>query len=137
MQNRPRTSLKRANQCLINVRLQRGWTQREVAEAVGTTLANVSRWERGVTFPSPHFRQKLCEVFEMSPEDLNLTRIQRHSSPICNNKQKDFPMSHDRFWDFKRMLFFFLIILTLLMFIILRAKERKSLLKGVQLHSMP
>ena len=130
MQNMPRTSRKRANQCLINARLQRGWTQREVAEAVGTTLANVSRWERGVTFPSPHFRQKLCEVFEMSPEDLNLTCAQRYSSPIChaaaasqsldpseqrnslerqeinfaNNgykqKQKDFPMSHVEVLEF-------------------------------------
>lgn len=135
MQNMPRTSLKRANQCLINARLQRGWTQREVAEAVGTTLTNVSRWERGVTFPSPYFRQKLCEVFEMSLEDLNLTRTQRYSSQICHTKQKqkDFPMSHDRFWNFARMFFFLLI---LLVFIILRAKERRSLLKGARLHSM-
>jgi transcriptional regulator with XRE-family HTH domain len=133
MQNMPRTSLKRANQCLINARLQRGWTQREEAEAVGTTLANVSRWERGVTFPSPYFRKKLCEVFEISPEDLNLTRTQRYSSQICNTKQKDFPMSHDRFWNFERM---FLFLLILLVFIILRAKERRSLFKGAQLYSM-
>ena len=135
MQNVPRTSLKRANQCLINARLQRGWTQREVAEAVGTTLANVSRWERSVTFPSPYFRQKLCEVFEISSEDLNLTRTQRYSSPICHTKQKqkDFPLSHDRCWNFGRMFFF---LLLLLVFIILRAKERRSLFKGRQLDSM-
>ncbi len=120
MQNMPRTSLRRANQYLINTRLQRGWTQREVAEAVGTTLANVSRWERGVTFPNPYFRKKLCEVFEMSPEDLNLTRTQRYSSQTCNTKQKDFSMSHNRFWNVERM-FFFLSIL--LIFIILSEKK--------------
>ncbi len=133
MQNMPRTSLKRANQCLINARLQRGWTQREEAEAVGTTLTNVSRWERGVTFPSPYFRQKLCEVFEVSSEDLNLTRTPRYSSPICHTtKQKDFLMSHDRFWNFGRMFFFLLILLVLT---ILRAKERRSLFKGARLYS--
>ena len=129
MQNMPRSSLRRANQNLVNARLQRGWTQREVAEAVGTTLANVSRWERGVTFPSPYFRQKLCEVFGMNPEDLNLTPAQHRSWQICDTKQrqKDSPMPRDRFWNFERM---FLFAFILLMFAISRAKEGRSLLKG-------
>ena len=33
----------------------RGWTQSEVAERVGTTQVNVSRWEKGVTVPSPYY----------------------------------------------------------------------------------
>ena len=105
MQNKPRSSLKRANQCLINARLQRGWTQREVAEAVGTTLANVSRWERSVTFPSPHFRQKLCEVFEMNPEDLNLIPARYRYSQIYDSqqKQKYTPKSLDSFWNSERL----------------------------------
>ena len=129
MQNMPRPPLKGGNQNLVNARLQRGWTQREVAEAVGTTLANVSRWERGVTFPSPYFRQKLCEVFEMSPEDLNLTLARHRCLQRCDTQQeqKDSPTSRNRFWNFERM-FFFLFIL--LMFIISRAKEGRGLLKG-------
>lgn len=97
----------------------------------------------------------------MSPDDLNLTRTQRYSSSICHNaaasqsldpseqrnslerqeinlsnngykqKQKGFRTSHDRFWNVERMFF---LVLILLVFIILRAEERRSLLKGVRLY---
>ena len=35
-------------------REQRGWTQSELAERVGTTQVNVSRWEKGMTLPGPY-----------------------------------------------------------------------------------
>ena len=38
-------------------REQRGWTQSELAERIGTTQINVSRWENRVTTPSPYYRQ--------------------------------------------------------------------------------
>ncbi len=50
----------------------RGWSQAKVAEEIGTGNINVSRWERGTTFPSPYFREKLCELFEKSPAELGL-----------------------------------------------------------------
>lgn len=50
----------------------RGWTQSELAERVGTTQVNISRWEKGITFPGPYYRQKLGEIFGKSLEDLAL-----------------------------------------------------------------
>jgi tetratricopeptide (TPR) repeat protein/transcriptional regulator with XRE-family HTH domain len=58
------------NKKLRYERERRCWSQQEVADRVGTTPLNVGRWERGVTSPSPHFRQKLCEVFEKTPQEL-------------------------------------------------------------------
>jgi tetratricopeptide (TPR) repeat protein/transcriptional regulator with XRE-family HTH domain len=60
------------NQKLRYERQRRAWSQQEVADMVGTTPLNVGRWERGVTYPGPHFRQKLCEVFGKSPQELGL-----------------------------------------------------------------
>ena len=60
------------NQYLRSERERRCWSQQELADKVGTTPLNVSRWERGITFPNPYFRQKLCEVFEKSPRELGL-----------------------------------------------------------------
>ncbi len=54
-------------------RMRRHWTQLEVADQLGTTPGNVSRWERRVTTPSPYFRSKLCELFGMSAHALGLT----------------------------------------------------------------
>src|SRR5436309_8776291 len=53
-------------------REQRGWTQSELAERIGTTQINVSRWENGVTTPSPYYRQRLGELFGKSISELGL-----------------------------------------------------------------
>ncbi|HYT42177.1 MAG TPA: helix-turn-helix transcriptional regulator, partial [Methylomirabilota bacterium] len=50
----------------------RAWTQSDVAERVGTTQVNVSRWEKGITVPSPYYRQKLGELFNKSIQELGL-----------------------------------------------------------------
>ena len=57
---------------LSTERLRRHWSQLEVADKIGTTAGNVSRWERNITTPSPHFRIKLCELFGMSAHELGL-----------------------------------------------------------------
>jgi tetratricopeptide (TPR) repeat protein/DNA-binding XRE family transcriptional regulator len=50
----------------------RGWTQSEVAERIGTTQINVSRWEKGTFVPSPYYRQRLSELFRKSIQELGL-----------------------------------------------------------------
>jgi class 3 adenylate cyclase len=50
----------------------RCWSQLDVADQIGTTSFNVSRWERGITFPSAHFRQELCALFGKSAAELGL-----------------------------------------------------------------
>ncbi len=51
-------------------RINHSFSQEEVAEKVGTTATNVSRWELGHTVPTPYFRRKLCELYERSPQEL-------------------------------------------------------------------
>src|SRR6266567_7863336 len=53
-------------------REQRALTQSEVAERLGTTQINISRWENGITVPSPFYRQKLGELFGKSIQELGL-----------------------------------------------------------------
>lgn len=53
-------------------REQRAWTQSELAERIGTTQINISRWENGITVPSPYYRQKLGELFGKSMQELGL-----------------------------------------------------------------
>lgn len=61
----------KTNHLLRRERQQRSWTQQQVAESIGTTALSVGRWERGITFPSPHFRQALCALFNKNPEELS------------------------------------------------------------------
>src|SRR5579885_2301132 len=53
-------------------RERRGWSQNELAERIGTTQVNVSRWEKMISKPGPFFRQRLAEVFDKSLEELGL-----------------------------------------------------------------
>jgi tetratricopeptide (TPR) repeat protein len=46
----------------------------EVAESIGTTYVNVSRWERGITRPAPYFRKKLCGLFGKTEQELDLAQ---------------------------------------------------------------
>ncbi len=50
----------------------RAWTQSELAERIGTTQVNVSRWETGITVPGPYYRQRLGELFGKSLQELGL-----------------------------------------------------------------
>lgn len=58
---------------LTEARNARRWSQHTVAERIGTTYVNVSRWERGITRPNPYFRRKLCGLFGKTEQELDLT----------------------------------------------------------------
>jgi transcriptional regulator with XRE-family HTH domain len=57
---------------LKQAREEHGWSQRDVAEKIGTDPKTVSRWERRVAYPSPYFRQKLAALFKKSLRELDL-----------------------------------------------------------------
>lgn len=91
--------MKKASQAstnlwLINERKQRAWLQQDVADRVGTTRVTISRWEHGITLPSPYFRQQLCAVFEKSATELGLLidtadEISEMKEIPSNNQDKD------------------------------------------------
>src|SRR5579864_335748 len=57
---------------LADARNERKLSQQQVADRIGTTHVNVSRWERGVTKPNPYFRRKLCRLFGKGEQELDL-----------------------------------------------------------------
>ena len=57
---------------LTEARKQRKLSQKQLAERLGTTYVNVSRWERGITRPGPYFQQRLVQLFGKTEEELDL-----------------------------------------------------------------
>lgn len=51
-------------------RVQRGWTQHDLASRLGTTPATVSRWERGRARPRWSRLRSLARVLEVEPSRL-------------------------------------------------------------------
>lgn len=61
------------NSLLRRARLERGWTQKEVADRIGDLLdLDVARWEGGTATPSAYYVQKLCQLFGKSAGELGL-----------------------------------------------------------------
>ncbi len=61
------------NQLLRRARLERGWTQKVVADRIGApNNMMVTRWERGTTSPSAYYIERLCRLFEQRASDLGL-----------------------------------------------------------------
>jgi transcriptional regulator with XRE-family HTH domain len=63
-------NLRKWNEVLRRERELRGWSQAELAEEVGTDQKVVSRWERGISHPSPYFRKKLIELLGKNAAEL-------------------------------------------------------------------
>lgn len=57
---------------LVAARLHKNWSQQKAAEELGVSFLAYSKWERGVATPHPVNICRICEVFEMSAEELDL-----------------------------------------------------------------
>ncbi|MBO0782563.1 MAG: helix-turn-helix domain-containing protein, partial [Ktedonobacteraceae bacterium] len=63
----------KTNKLLQQARLAGGWTQRSLADELKVEEQTVSSWERGIRSPYPETRARLCEVLQMTPEELGFT----------------------------------------------------------------
>ena len=97
--------MKSPNILLRQARIERGWSQRELAEQVGTTEVNVNRWEKGVTTPSPYFQKQLYEVFDKTAAELGLhakphyprvVSLPRLHNPLFTGRDELLALLHER-----------------------------------------
>jgi transcriptional regulator with XRE-family HTH domain len=61
---------------LARARKKQGWTQAFVAQEVAVSVDAVRQWERGRHLPYQATIHKLCELFQMTPEELGLLKAQ-------------------------------------------------------------
>jgi transcriptional regulator with XRE-family HTH domain len=89
------------NHRLSNARKRLALSQEELAERVGTTASNVSRWEHGVTSPTPYFRRRLSESLALPLIELFPEESPHPDNPFCFNmslkdSQEYFGRQHER-----------------------------------------
>jgi transcriptional regulator with XRE-family HTH domain len=64
------------NELLRRARLLRGWSQQRVADHINAPNRQlVYRWETGKRSPGPFYRERLCQVFKMTAEELGLVEL--------------------------------------------------------------
>jgi transcriptional regulator with XRE-family HTH domain len=65
---------------LIAARLRKYWTQPQAAEAVGCDVTALNRWEKDKATPHAYHRQKLCDVYGCTAQELGLERETKETS---------------------------------------------------------
>ena len=64
------------NELLRRARLLRGWSQQRVADHINAPNRQlVYRWEAGKRSPGPFYRERLCQEFKMTAEELGLVEL--------------------------------------------------------------
>jgi len=51
-------------------RINRGFTQKEVATALGVSVKTIHRWEKGITYPNTKYIEPLCCMYDVSYDDI-------------------------------------------------------------------
>lgn len=73
----PEVTGKRPNIYLREERFRHRWSQQELADRLGTTPNTISRWELGITSPSPYFSTKLSTLFGKTVQELGVLAERR------------------------------------------------------------
>jgi len=74
---------------VLDARMNKGWTQEELAEAIGTKQANISRIESGLANPTLEFIHKLAKALDLniyfsSPGDIE--RQYKHEKVMAESE---------------------------------------------------
>jgi ribosome-binding protein aMBF1 (putative translation factor) len=73
---------------VLKARINKGWSQEQLAEAIGTKQANISRIEAGLANPTLNVIKKLTNVLEFYVEISCEKRVKYESKPITKTSQE-------------------------------------------------
>lgn len=66
----PSSQLKSLGERLRRHRIHLGISQEALAEAIGASERSVRRWEQGIAIPQEGPRERLCQLFDIDPQQL-------------------------------------------------------------------
>ncbi len=75
MSHKEKTSPMSFSAKIKKLRSEFGWSQGQLAEKIGSEVQRVSKYERGVSFPSTEMAAKIAKVFQVSLDYLILDEI--------------------------------------------------------------
>lgn len=102
---------------LSELRKRKKLTQRDLGDLIGYTDKNISKWERGISFPNnPNIINKLAEIFEISVEELMYgeLRVKANETEIRENFANQYKNNYNKYR--KNIL---IIIISFLLFVII------------------
>ncbi|GCF11684.1 XRE family transcriptional regulator [Dictyobacter arantiisoli] len=90
----PQPEDAKINHRLREERNRRHWSQKELAEQLGTSVLTVKRWEHRKAQPGPYLRIKLTTLFNKSEQELGLLNSVQALEQLCTTE--DVPSTNGR-----------------------------------------
>lgn len=56
---------------LKSARVNAGLTQEQAAPIIGIGLSTLKKWEKGETYPTPPYIDKMCELYGVNYDNIN------------------------------------------------------------------
>jgi transcriptional regulator with XRE-family HTH domain/desulfoferrodoxin (superoxide reductase-like protein) len=81
---------KKIGQLIYNIRIEKGWTQKQLADEVCISDKTVSKWERGAGCPDISLLSRLCELLGIELEALISGKIIKNEETGGNMKNTQF-----------------------------------------------
>ena len=81
---------KKLGQLIYNIRIEKGWTQKQLADEVCISDKTVSKWERGAGCPDISLLSRLCELLGIELEALISGKIIKNEETGGNMKNTQF-----------------------------------------------
>lgn len=107
---------------IVECRKAKKMTQEDLAKTLNYSRNNISKWERGVSFPSdPSVIKKLAEVLDISIEELMYgeKKNEKNTQSIINTIIKEYETKHKAYKKKSHFLYLSILFIIILIFIII------------------
>lgn len=83
-----------ANNNIADLRKAKGWTQEQLADAIGTTVNNLGKLERGARRLNQDWIDRIAEALECEPDEV--IRASKHFTPPSGQRDEPRPLDMQR-----------------------------------------
>ena len=90
---------------LCELRKNKGLTQKELGDLIHYSDKNISKWERGISFPNnPNVLNELANIFNVSIEEILYGELiaSNNETQIRNNFENEFKSNYNKYKNIRK-----------------------------------
>lgn len=126
------TEDEKRGKLLAKLRKEKGLTQQDLAELIHYSDKNVSKWERGKSFPTnPNVINKLANIFDISLEEIMYGELKQKENlnEISDNLKKAYLISYNKYIKLIKNGTFIILMITIITMILIYLTYIKNSVK--------
>lgn len=126
------TEDEKRGKLLSELRKKKGLTQQDLAELIHYSDKNISKWERGKSFPAnPNVINKLANIFDVSLEEIMYGELRQkeNANEISDNLKKEYLNNYNKYIKLIRNAIFLILMIIIITMILIYLTYIKNSVK--------